>query len=332
MISDQKKHIRPPLKRVLLVGDHTVPSAPILTLGRELNKLGVETLFSGNSVFSDTKTWVKLALRCRVLIFVQYRYGGPFFERQLQRARMMGCQVVRWWVGSDVMLSAKDSEAVSNARSLDSVVDMNIAVSPHLVEELDEIGIKADYLPSPCDLSALQSKPPRNLPGGVLTYLPTDRRQFYGEKVLIDAIEANPDLDFYIVSDESHSLRRYPNVRSLGWVKDMEKVWPKIGVLLRVTEHDGMPRMVLEALARGRYVIYSERFEGCWFARTSEQVNEYLQRFRELQQPNKSGPEVVQTVAGDTASLYLQTIRDHCVSAMPGNRLYTMLSAALHYR
>lgn len=327
-----KHHTRPSLKRVLLVGDHTVPSAPILTLGRELDKLGVESVYSGDSVFSDTRQWIKLALRCRVLIFVQYRYSGPFFERQLQRARMMGCNVVRWWVGSDVMLSSENSETVSTARSLDSVVDLNIAVSPHLVEELADIGIEAEYLPSPCDLSALKSRPPDKLASGVLTYLPTERRQFYGENVLVEAIEANPDLNFYIVSDESHSLARYHNVRSLGWVKNMDEVWPEVGVLLRVTAHDGMPRMVLEALARGRYVIYSERFEGCWFARSGAEVNRHLTRFKKLQDSNACGPEVVQTVAGDTAALYLETIRKHGLSDAPGKCLQTVLSAAIHYR
>lgn len=318
----------PPLKRVLLVGDHTGPSSPILSLASELNRLGVETLFSGDTIWTDTKKWLTLALRSQVIVLVQYHHDSRFLERQLHRARLLGCVVVRWWVGSDVMFCRESERKIRAAKALNEAVDLNIAVSPHLVTELEEIEIYADYLPSPCNLTTLESEPPSVLPSAILAYLPTERRAFYGEKVLVAAIEANPQLTFIVVNDESHSLEHYPNVESLGWVEDMESVWSRVGLLLRVTEHDGMPRMVLEALSRGRYVIYSEVFGACWYGRSAEEVLRHLDHFKSLTEPNHDGPEIVKSIAGDAASRYVSKMAEQCGPIWSVKRLLIAFLAA----
>lgn len=321
----------PPLKQVLLVTEHAVPSAPIFSLARELNRLGVETPM-GDSVWSSTRRWMKLALQNELMVFVLYNSQSPFFQRQVYRARMLGCRAIRWWVGSDVMWACESEEAARAARALDEAVELNIAVSPHLVEELAEIGIEAEYIPSPCDLRALTDAPQQSLPRGVLTYLPAGRKAFYGESVLIAAIEANPDLDFYIVSDDSHSLSHYSNVTSLGWVDNMEPVWSRIGLLLRITQHDGMPRMVLEALARGRYVIYSERFDGCWYAKNAAQVQQHIDRYRGLTSANAEGPRVARSISVNAGAQYAERIAELHQPVLSPQRLGAMVSSVMHIR
>lgn len=301
---------QPSLNHIVLVTENPVPSAPVFSLAPELNRLGVETI-DGNLVWSGRWRWLELALRHRVLAFVFYsRAESNYFLHQIFRARVLGCFVVRWWVGSDVMWCRASAQAVADARLLDQAVDLNIAVSPHLVDELSEIGITAEYVPSPCNLSNIRDEPPEVLPSGVLAYLPAERRAFYGEQVLIAAIEAYPELDFYIVNDDYHTLQHFPNVSSLGWVADMEPVWAKVGLLLRVTEHDGMPRMVLEALARNRYVIYSQAFEGCWYGRSVEQVLDHLERFRQLHEPNHAGARIAQSISQNAGNLFLEKITE----------------------
>ncbi|GAA3974002.1 hypothetical protein GCM10022278_33850 [Allohahella marinimesophila] len=282
------------LKRVFVSPGHNDPSEPINGLARELRSLGVKVYPADLSMTDDPYQWLNYALRSQILVFNRYDNGdGRYLQRQLYRAKLLGCSAVRWWVGTDVLNCLESQHTMQVAREVDAAVDLNIAVSPHLVTELRDIGIEAEYVPSFCDFSALPDNAPSPLPKGVLTYLPTHRRAFYGEAVLIAAIEANPDLEFLVIADESHALAHYPNVTSLGWIDDLRDIWSRVGLLLRVTEHDGMPRMVLEALARSRYVIYSEVFEGCWFAKSTEQVLEHLDNFKALGDPNLHGPSIV---------------------------------------
>ncbi|WP_166259501.1 glycosyltransferase family 4 protein [Marinobacter salicampi] len=316
------------LKRVLLAQGSADYSDPVHGLAKEFQDQGIDVLLAGDSLSADTTKWLNLALRSQALIFIRYQIGdGHYLQRQLYRAKLLGCAVVRWWVGTDVLNCLASEETMSAARAVDHAVDLNIAVSPHLVTELRDIGIKAEYVPSLCDLKEIESAPAAELPKGVLTYLPTKRRTFYGEEVLINAVEANPDLQFYVVGDESHSLQHYPNVTSLGWVDNLEHVWPEVGVLLRITKHDGMPRMVLEALARSRYVIYSEPFKGCWFARAPEEVSEHLEYFKSLKTLNRIGPTITHHFSATAGSIYTESLTRLIKPALSLTRLKAMLAA-----
>ena len=52
--------------------------------------------------------------------------------------------------------------------------------------------------------------------------------------------------------------------------------------MLRLTEHDGMPRMVLDCLLRGKYVIFAWPCPGCWLARNEEEVQQRIDEFRRV--------------------------------------------------
>lgn len=299
----------PPLKHVLLAQGCDQPSDPIHGLAKEFRDQGIDVALGGESLIYSPGRWMNLVRRCQVIVFIRYENGdGRFLQSQFYRAKLFGRPVVRWWVGTDVLNSMASEETIRAARFIDQAVDLNIAVSPHLVEELQDIGIKAQYVPSLCDFKGIKDAPVRDLPQGVLCYLPTERRDFYGEEVVISAIEANPDLPFFIVGDRSHSLQHYPNVTSLGWVENFDDIWPEIGVLLRITRHDGMPRMVLDALARSRYVIYSEKFEGCWYARSAEEVLVHLDYFKSLEAPNKAGPRITNSLSATAGALYTESL------------------------
>lgn len=314
------------LRRAFLSPGFNDPSEPVYGLARELRNLGITVYPADPAMTDDPYKWLSYAMRSQVLVFNRYdNCDGRYLQRQLYRAKLLGCTIVRWWVGTDVLNCLQSEYTMQVAREVDEAVDLNIAVSPHLVTELREIGIDAEYVPSFCDFSTYQDEPPSKLPKGVLTYLPTKRRAFYGEAILVAAIEANPDLEFFVVADESHSLSHYPNVHSLGWVEGLQDIWPRIGILLRVTEHDGMPRMVLDALARGRHVIYSEIFDGCWYAKKTEQVLEYLQTFKALDEPNIKGPAVVH-FSKNANTQYVQKIEKHLNRGFSLRRLLRLIS------
>ncbi len=64
-------------------------------------------------------------------------------------------------------------------------------------------------------------------------------------------------------------------------------------MLIRLPEHDSLSAMVLEALARGRYVIYSEEFPFTETAGNFDEARDALARLLANRQPNYSGAEYV---------------------------------------
>jgi hypothetical protein len=73
----------------------------------------------------------------------------------------------------------------------------------------------------------------------------------------------------------------------------MRALYNRAGCELRVTAHDGLPRMLMEALLRGLYAIYSWPLEGCWQARAPEEIAFALARYRRMTEPNMYGREAV---------------------------------------
>src|SRR6185312_10547121 len=105
----------------------------------------------------------------------------------------------------------------------------NIAVAPHLVDELASAGIRAEFVPSILDPSVAGAVPARwdGQVKPVLIYMPEQRKEFYGIEVTESVIAANPDIEFIVVADDSHSLSAHSNVESLGWVADMKSIYPR---------------------------------------------------------------------------------------------------------
>jgi len=289
---------------VLMLEERPEKSAPTLTLARNLESLGYETVFSGDIGALGIREWARLCRRASVLIMVNYYYLDTFLVRQLAVAVSLGRPLVRWWVGTDVFNALERPLIAESARSSRWMFSRQIAVSPHLVDELETIGIQAQYIPSVCELDTVATVL-NNVPGSILVYLPGKRREFYGSDLVEEAIKAYPDIEFVIVADEAHSLAAYPNVRSMGWVSDMEEIWDSVGGLLRMTSHDGMPRMVLEALRRGKHVIYAWPFPGCILAESRDEVFRALDDFRRQTSVNLDGISQVQKLlASDPAARF----------------------------
>ena len=195
-------------------------------------------------------------------------------------------------VGRHDVLNAISTEAgTRNARRTDWIVSKNIAAAPHLVDELETIGIRAQYVPSviDSDMSSIVMADWAHGTKPVLVYLPGRRKKFFGIDAIEPVVGSNPDLTFIVVADETHSLATYPNVESLGWVADMSKLYLRAGCVLRVTEHDGLPRMLIEAMLRGLYASYSWPLVGCWRARTPLEIDAALVRYRSATRPNIEG-------------------------------------------
>jgi hypothetical protein len=287
--------------KVLFVGEKPSGSAPSWTLSKALSEHGVQSTFSGRSEVYDSSKWLKLVRASDLLILVSY--GGPdlFCLRQLAIAVALGRPVIRYWVGTDVLICCQDASSRQAAKILTSFTSENLAVAFHLAEELLSCGIKAKVIPAVLSFQKLKlDDRPKSIEKRILIYVPNHRKEFFGGSTVEKVIQTNPDMEFIMVGDrEQKWLAELPNVQNLGWAEDMNHVYSKVGCLLRITEHDGLPRMILEALGRGKYVIYNRFFPSCWQAVTLDEIQEKIDLFKNKTSLNYEGIEEVDRLFQD---------------------------------
>ena len=121
-----------------------------------------------------------------------------------------------------------------------------------------------------------------------------------------------PEVTFLAVGGEGEGASHPPNVNYLGFVDDMAALYPRVSALLRLTPHDGLPKMVLESLACGRNVIWSFPFPHCNHAKNVVDALDSLVSLRSSRKLNREGADFVKRefpfdrIANQLAS----TIRD----------------------
>jgi hypothetical protein len=199
--------------------------------------------------------------------------------------KLLGKKVIIHWVGTDV-LRVKKKPLVREI--IKRVANLHLAVSPWLADELREIGIKATVIPLiPTYLPKVDITWPSDKV--VHVYLPEGKEEFYGVFDTFNLVREMPDVKFLITAHSGKGMPQLPNITYLGWVDDMEIVWSKVRVYLRLPKHDGMPLTVIEALQRGRYVIWAYEFPYCMKALSVEDAKKGLEVALEQKGMNVDG-------------------------------------------
>jgi glycosyltransferase involved in cell wall biosynthesis len=210
-------------------------------------------------------------------------FGGPGPDAALaEAARRSNVPVIVIWAGTDVVLACEDPGLLEVIKQYGFI---NVAVAEWLVEELRELGIDARYA---CVASAGVPADPAPLPMQfrVISYLPEPKRSFYGEKEVYAVARAFPDVPFTIAGKGAPNPGAPRNVEFVGHVDDMPQWLDKSTVLLRLPEHDGKSMLVIEALARGRHVIWNYEFPG---VHSSRNVADAIGKVRELYLAHQAG-------------------------------------------
>ena len=168
-------------------------------------------------------------------------------------------KVIVHWIGTDVLRIREDY--YKNPRKINSECE-NYAVVSWLKDELTEIGIRSKELPIvPFDISYECDEIPEK--HRILTYIPKHRAKFYNYELTKRLAAELPEVKFYIVgNDGMDDNEKLQNVEYLGWLdrKQMQAIIKECTILFRYPEHDGLPRMIIEALAAGREVVYRYKF------------------------------------------------------------------------
>ena len=163
------------------------------------------------------------------------------------------------WVGTD---ASRATEAHRRGNLSTRIADgaVHWCDAPWLVDELRRAGIRSEYVALPIPL-ATGTPPPLPRQFRVLMYLPADARDraVFDAETVLRLPEAFPDVQFTLLPATSADLGQPlpANVTTPGWVDDLDPVYRESTVLVRQTTHDGMAFTAVEALARGRYVIWS---------------------------------------------------------------------------
>lgn len=246
-------------------------------------------------------------------------YYGIYYGQWLRYvfAHLRGKGTVCHWVGSDVLAVLRRPVSRWWFRWVISpCIDRHLVVSENLAEELVVLGVRAQCVPL---ISGPLSTEVYPLPDqfAVLAYLPASRGDFYGAPIVYGLAARNPRWKVYIVGrGPTEEGRALPNVCELGAGVDMEEVYPQISVLVRPTVHDGLPRMVLEALSRGRYVVFSRSFPFCLVARSVNEAEEALSVLAKCEEPNVAGAAFVretyteERVASSLMGVFLDVLEE----------------------
>lgn len=195
-----------------------------------------------------------------------YLVGGQIgrFSRPHLLKTLLRRPVVMHWAGSDVLHARVAQEAGRDTAALVEGVT-HWAGAPWLANELRLLGVRARWRPhSWVDPPvALPPLPPAGTSRfTVLAYLPVTREAFYGGDAIVRLASAVPQIDVLVVGTESLPWPAPPNLRCLGWVAEMAPLYARAHALVRLPRHDGLSFMVQEALAFGRYAVWSYPFEG----------------------------------------------------------------------
>lgn len=217
-----------------------------------------------------------------------YLVGGDLRSNRFYTAAVfLRKKIIMHWVGSDI-LEMKDW--LRKGHRFSPVLlrhSYHWAEVDWTADELQELGIRAQVVPlTPASFPAEVKELPSKFV--VLCYLPPEREAFYGGVEMIQLARQFPEIVFLAVAaSPTVSHPDWPeNIIPVGWVDDMEELYPEITVLVRFTEHDGLSFMVLEALAHGRYVVWSYPFEG---VRKATDYAQLMGSICELYQDFKAG-------------------------------------------
>jgi len=245
--------------------------------------------------FAGTRFGTARALLALAKADLLISFGGPGPSVALaEAAGLREIPVLVVWAGSDVQIASEHpfDLAVTMRRGYD-----NVAVAPWLVDELRTIGIEATTLAVGA-VDAVDTIAPLPKRFRVLTYLPEPRRRFYGEDRVYAIARRMPGVEFVVLGPGGRNSAAPPNVTFAGHVEDVPRRIDDAAVLLRLTEHDGASVLVLEALARGRHVVWTHAYPGVHAARDENEAFEALdalyRRFaRGALEPNVEGLDFV---------------------------------------
>jgi hypothetical protein len=180
------------------------------------------------------------------------------------------------YVGSDVTDSIKDFQMGRYSKEL--MLTANYAANaPWLVEELMSIGIAAKFISTYVEEDPSNPSVKRNF--SVLTYLGHGKEDFYGLDYVLYTAEKFPNLNINVIgTNNNHLFNRFKNIKSHGWLhRDrLLELLNENRVMLRITHHDGLAHLVVDAMLCKNWVVRSNKCIGAINIGNKEEITAIL--------------------------------------------------------
>lgn len=219
---------------------------------------------------------------------------APYEVKVYLLAKLFRKKIVTHWIGTDAFLATTHFKFKCYSRICNLLTNKQLVVSSNLKEEIESIGIKESVvvpiLPKfiSSELSTMEQKNDRFT---ILCYIIQNEFDFYGGNEILELAKIFPDMEFWILSGDFSNLTALKNVKFLGFISPdkMNSIYEKCHVLLRYVKHDGMPKMLIEALQKGLQVIYNFPFSFTHYCTSLEQMKGKLYEIKENYQINSEG-------------------------------------------
>ena len=231
----------------------------------------------GRNIIIKFKNYISYIKTLRRVDMVYVIGQAAHINLRLIIAKLFKKIVINHWIGTDVLIARKKK---IHRKINQFFIDVNLASAPWLKNELMELGINATLLPIiPAGMRYEVAKMPKE--HSVLVYMPEGRESFYGKKYIEYLAKEFPNIRFFIVANSNKELIKLKNVTFLGKLSlnEMEALYDKISILIRLPEHDGLSLMLLEALVKGKQVIYKYKFP---YVYTPLDINNLREIFEEI--------------------------------------------------
>lgn len=227
---------------------------------------------------------IRLAYRCIVsdyiyMVFVEHKPNDKF----IRFLKLFNKKVIFHWIGTDVYNCINGSK--TNYEYQLNVT--HLSGSKLLHDELKNIGIESiiiPIIPFSMDLSIMEMPNTHR----ILNYIPQGKEEFYAADIVVNLANRNKNIIFDVVGTEKfEKIKIIPeNIYFHGRVSNtaMNKIYKNITILFRFPKHDGLSMMVIEALAKGKYIIYKYKHPYVYTPTSSniEDIDQTLKKILKL--------------------------------------------------
>lgn len=202
--------------------------------------------------------------------------------------------VIYHWIGTDVYRCLNDFylKKILKKLILNTARIFNLTVNQALQEELQQIGISSEVLPL-VKLNFTEDIPPLPEKFSILTYIPHSRWDFYNGDLVLELAKEFPEINFHLLA-AGNIPSKPENVFTYDFIDDVKQFYANANVLLRITTHDGLSKMVLEALSFGRHVLWSELFPNCYPVHDLRDCKRVINLLKENLTVNEEGKSFVE--------------------------------------